>query len=199
MPGRHMEEWKYNSTHSWPHHAPVTLLPEKGPGAHYAAGCVAPKARIGILKGKKSPVPIQILYFVFSSSLLFHSLYIFRTCLFVYNTQHKYPCPRLGFEPAIPASEQPMSVALNRSATEIGIRTPYSPALSKVIILTCLLTPWSRFLPEKIKRPELLKKFPAFYGTRRFITAFTKALHLSLSWARLIQSMPPNQPHEDSF
>jgi hypothetical protein len=23
-------------------------------------------------------------------------------------------------------------------------------------------TPWSRVLPEKLKRPELLKKFPAF-------------------------------------
>jgi hypothetical protein len=27
---------------------------------------------------------------------------------------------------------------------------------------TYLLTPWSRVLPEKLKRPELLKKFPAF-------------------------------------
>jgi hypothetical protein len=43
------------------------------------------------------------------------------------------------------------------------------------------ITPWSRVLPEKLKRPELLKKFPAFYGTRRFITAFTRARHLSLS------------------
>jgi hypothetical protein len=24
-----------------------------------------------------------------------------------------------------------------------------------------VLTPWSRVLPEKLKRPELLKKFPA--------------------------------------
>jgi hypothetical protein len=55
-----------------------------------------------------------------------------------------------------------------------------------------LLTPWSRVLPEKLKHPELLKKFPAFYGTRRVITAFTRARHLSLSWARLIQSMPPH-------
>jgi hypothetical protein len=46
---------------------------------------------------------------------------------------------------------------------------------------TYLLTPWSRVLPEKLKRPELLKKLPAFYGTRRFITAFTRARHLSLS------------------
>jgi hypothetical protein len=37
---------------------------------------------------------------------------------------------------------------------------------------------------------ELLKNFPAFYGTRRFITVFTRALHRSLSWARSIQSTP---------
>jgi hypothetical protein len=43
-----------------------------------------------------------------------------------------------------------------------------------------LLTPWSRVLPEKLKRPKLLKKFPAFYGMRRFITTFTIAHHLSL-------------------
>jgi hypothetical protein len=33
---------------------------------------------------------------------------------------------------------------------------------------------------------------PAFYGTRRLITVFTRALHRSLSWARSIQSMPYN-------
>jgi hypothetical protein len=44
-----------------------------------------------------------------------------------------------------------------------------------------LLSPWSRVLPEKLKPPKLLKKFPALYGTRRFITAFTRARHLSLS------------------
>ena len=47
-------------------------------------------------------------------------------------------------------------------------------------------------LPENLKRPKLLKKFPAFYATRRFITVFTRARHLSLSWARLIRSMPPH-------
>ena len=36
------------------------------------------------------------------------------------------------------------------------------------------------------------KKFPAFYWTRRFITAFTSASHLSLSWASSIQSVPPH-------
>jgi len=33
-------------------------------------------------------------------------------------------------------------------------------------------------------------KFPKFYGTRRFITTFTSACQLSLSWARSIQFMP---------
>jgi hypothetical protein len=54
-----------------------------------------------------------------------------------------------------------------------------------------LLTTCSRVLPEKLKCPKLLKNFPEFYGIRRFITAFARARHLSLSWARLIQSMPP--------
>jgi hypothetical protein len=40
---------------------------------------------------------------------------------------------------------------------------------------------------EKITGYRLLKKFPEFYGTRRFITAFTGACHLSLSYARSIQ------------
>jgi hypothetical protein len=42
-------------------------------------------------------------------------------------------------------------------------------------------TPWSRVLLEKLTGRQLVKKFPAFYGTRRFITALTRARHLSLS------------------
>ena len=44
-----------------------------------------------------------------------------------------------------------------------------------------LLTPWSRVLLEKLASLQLVKKFPAFYGTRRFLTALTSARHLSLS------------------
>jgi len=32
-----------------------------------------------------------------------------------------------------------------------------------------------------------LVKFPAFYGTRRFVTMFTRARHCSLFYARCIQ------------
>ena len=35
------------------------------------------------------------------------------------------------------------------------------------------------------------QEVPRFYGTRRFITTFTSARHLSLSWASSIQSIPP--------
>jgi hypothetical protein len=41
------------------------------------------------------------------------------------------------------------------------------------------ITAWSRVLPEKLTGPQLLKKFCAFYGTRRFITIFTRARHPS--------------------
>jgi len=47
-------------------------------------------------------------------------------------------------------------------------------------LLSYLLTLWSRVFLEKLAGFQLVKKFPAFYGTRRFITAFTSPHHLSL-------------------
>jgi hypothetical protein len=52
------------------------------------------------------------------------------------------------------------------------------------------LTPWSRVLLQKPPVAQLLKNFLTFYGTRRFITVFTRLRHWSLSWARWIQSIP---------
>jgi hypothetical protein len=49
---------------------------------------------------------------------------------------------------------------------------------------------WSWALLEKPPIVHLLKNFSTFYGTRRFITVFTRALHWDLSWARSIQSIP---------
>ena len=57
--------------------------------------------------------------------------------------------------------------------------------------LTYFLTPWSRDL-EKLTGFQLVKKLPGFHGTRRFITAFTSARHLSLSRVSSIQSIPPH-------
>jgi len=50
------------------------------------------------------------------------------------------------------------------------------------------LTPWSRILYEKLTVAQLVKKFPAFYGSRRFITMFKRASHWTLFWARWTQS-----------
>jgi hypothetical protein len=39
---------------------------------------------------------------------------------------------------------------------------------------------WRGGMDWKLTGPQLVKKFPAFYGTRMFITAFTRASRLSL-------------------
>ena len=84
---------------------------------------------------------------------------------------------------------------------EIEIRHLEAPDLhshSEVVLLYCnylltyLLTPWCRFLLEKLTGLQLVKKSPAFHGTRRFITALTSVRHLSLSWASPIQSIYPH-------
>jgi len=59
-------------------------------------------------------------------------------------------------------------------------------------ILTYLLTPWCRVLLEKLTGLQPVKKFPAFHGTRRFITALTSIRHLSLYWTSPIQSIYPH-------
>ena len=74
-------------------------------------------------------------------------------------------------------------------------RTPvlYSGQYTSLSVLTkYLLTPWCRVLLEKLTGLQLVKKFPAFHGTRRFITALTRVRHLSLSWASPIQSIYPH-------
>jgi hypothetical protein len=44
--------------------------------------------------------------------------------------------------------------------------------------------------PWKANQPAASQATVAFYGTQSFITTFTSALHLSLSWASSIQSIP---------
>ena len=60
------------------------------------------------------------------------------------------------------------------------------------IQLTYLLTPWCRVLLEKLTGLQLVKKFPAFHRTLKFITTLTSVRHLSLSWASPIQSIYPH-------
>jgi hypothetical protein len=54
------------------------------------------------------------------------------------------------------------------------------PALAPPLCLLFKLTSWSWALLEKPQIVQLLENFPEFYGTRRFITVFTRALHCSV-------------------
>jgi hypothetical protein len=77
--------------------------------------------------------------------------------------------------------------AKNRYEKEYQMCTIYVPKSS-------VITQWSRGLPEKLTGFQLVKKFAVFYGTERFVTAFTRACLQSVSWARSIQSMPTSSP-----
>jgi hypothetical protein len=77
-----------------------------------------------------------------------------------------------------------------------------SPLWPDILLSICfgtyLLTPWSRVLLEKLTDSQLIKKFLGFCVTRRFITAITKARHLSLFLARYFvlrhsQKSPPSE------
>ena len=48
-------------------------------------------------------------------------------------------------------------------------------------LLTDLLKPCNRIVLVKLTGSQLVKKFPEFNGTRRFITAFTSTRNMSLS------------------
>jgi hypothetical protein len=102
-----------------------------------------------------------------------------------------------------PKSLQEATLALDRAARRMGLeinqaktkymicgtKKKYVENVFKVKHMTFervnsfvyLLTPWSRVLLEKLASLQLVKKFPVFYGTRRFLTALTSARHLSLS------------------
>ena len=83
-----------------------------------------------------------------------------------------------------------------RKTFDTNWRVEWNVGLRAPCILT--LTPCSRVL-QKLTDSQLVQKFPAFYGTLRFITAFTSARHLSPSWASSIQAMPPHPTAWRSF
>jgi hypothetical protein len=61
------------------------------------------------------------------------------------------------------------------------VHTSNEVNISSNVYAPYLLTPWNRVLLEKLTGPQLVKKFPAFYGTQKFITSFTSSRQLSLS------------------
>ena len=102
--------------------------------------------------------------------------------------------------PVVPASRQSCTVRIECSGSNIP--TPRARKRTRIVsyirkisfgyltyLLTSLLTPWCRVLLEKLTGLQLVKKFPAFHGTRKFITALRSVRHLCLSCASPIQSI----------
>ena len=99
----------------------------------------------------------------------------------------------LGFQYSLPPlstiSDQGLSVVIyvtleSSSTPSLHLLRNLSLLLVPSIVtylLNYLLTRWSRVLLEKLIGSQVVEKFSAFYGTRRFITAVTSACHLSLS------------------
>jgi hypothetical protein len=63
---------------------------------------------------------------------------------------------------------------------------------SRTHSLTHSPTPRSKVRLWNLTSYQVVKNFPPFYGTWKFITEFTKARHPSQSKGRSIQSMPPS-------
>jgi len=59
-----------------------------------------------------------------------------------------------------------------------------------LMVLWKVTNSWSRVLFGTPTGCQPCTKFPAFYPSRKFITAVTRSRHLSLLWARSVQSMP---------
>ena len=87
-----------------------------------------------------------------------------------------------------------MFIEINESCTSLMWVNRYLLIFSTFLdqFLSHLLTLWCRVLLEKLTGLQLVKKFSAFHGTWRFITALTSVRQLSLSWAGPIQSIYPH-------
>ena len=94
---------------------------------------------------------------------------------------------KLASKQTLHLAQSPIVTVLTKARQQITLWAGH-----KQTFLTYLLTPWCRVLLEKLTALQLVKKFPAFHGTRRFITALTSLRHLSLSWASPIQSIYPH-------
>jgi len=86
-----------------------------------------------------------------------------------------------------------LSVTTQNSMARMNMHLEFvQPSSDPYLFTIYLLKPWGRVLLEKLSGLRLVNKFPAFYVTRRFITALISARHLSLSWASSIQSISPH-------
>jgi hypothetical protein len=72
--------------------------------------------------------------------------------------------------------------------TTLNVVYYWEGSLFRLKLIDYYLLSWALLEKPLIGQP--LKNFPAFYGTQRFNTVFTRALHWSLSWAVSILSTP---------
>ena len=112
-------------------------------------------------------------------------------CGWVVNAPVALPPGKRAGTPLCPTVPHGLSPSENSSS--------FFKVISEKLKFAYLLTPWCRDLLEKLTGLQLVKKFPAFHGTRRFITALTSIRHLSLSWASPIQSIYPHPTSWRSF
>jgi len=92
-------------------------------------------------------------------------------------------CSEIRIKHSTPSEQHVEFWLLNHYATQ-------GPIIIIIIIIYLLIYSMEQSPHKKLTGSQLVKKFPAFYGTRKFITAFTSARHLSLSWASSIHSIP---------
>jgi hypothetical protein len=59
---------------------------------------------------------------------------------------------------------------------------------TQYIYIYIIPTPWGRVIFEKLNGSQLAKKVPAFYGTRRFITALKSAYTVRYARTNIIGS-----------
>jgi len=118
-----------------------------------------------------------------SSAVYIYTKAIHRPTQFIWEECGPYPvceCYTLAFA---------LQLSKKHGKTSVRVAEECQLARWNRYILTYLLTPWCRVLLEKLTGLQLVKKFSAFQGTRRFITALTSVRHLFLSWASPIQSI----------
>ena len=107
---------------------------------------------------------LQVAILQLSCSLKLHILRWFSESVMTEN-KYKYVknCHSCHCFPVAPEHCRSLLQSVEFSSVEVAY----------MFLLTCLLTLLSRVLLEKLTGFQLVKKFLAFYGTRRFITAFT--------------------------
>jgi len=90
------------------------------------------------------------------------------------------------------ASRQEATVVISEIHSQSGNEYTHRQPVVAAFPESYLLAPRCRVLLEQLTGLQLVKKYHAFHGTRRFITAITRVRHLSLSWASPIQSIYPH-------